>query len=229
MRWSFKALWQDSGLRRCFGKKALKNRSKKNALVGATTRTRASIAGATKQITYIVADFRQKGKGFMKFQIINEELKIASCRLSDLTMEQVYGFLSQWEEGAEIGMLTLFYDEHSGYVVLNRDNKNYNLYLDIVDAYLGSSEEGRKMLEEKAPEGFQETFSVLRSAIMRRSVDENISIALKNHISSSDRSILDEIINRLDSKKVSVYIAFRYGVICGKRTERARRKRGTVA
>lgn len=162
----------------------------------------------------------------MKFEIINEELKIASCRLSDLTMEQVYGFLKQWEEGAKIGTLTLFYDNNSGYVVLNRDNTNYSLYLDIVNNYLGASEEVRKMLEEKAPEKQRETLAVLRGVVMRRNTEKDISISRKNCINELDRRTLNEIIKQSKDELVSAYTAFRYGVICGKRTERARRRGG---
>lgn len=162
----------------------------------------------------------------MKFEIINEELKIASCRLSDLTMEQVYRFLNQWEEGAKIGNLTMFYDDNSGYVVLNRDNTNYRFYLDIVDAYLSAGEEGRKMLEEKAPESLHETLVVLRGVVMRRNTEKDIFVVRNNYINELDRPILDEIIKQSGDKWVSGCTAFLYGVICGKRTERARRKGG---
>ena len=76
----------------------------------------------------------------MKFEIVNEELKIAACRLADLTMEQVKGFLQQWEDGSSIGTLTLFYDRESGYIVLNRDNKDYKIFLDIAEGYLRASD-----------------------------------------------------------------------------------------
>lgn len=161
----------------------------------------------------------------MKFEVINEKLKIAACGLADLTMEQVQSFLRQWEEGASIGTLTLFYDKDSGYVVLNRDNKDYKMYLDIAEAYLGASVEGRETLEKEAPEGAHETISVLKNSLTWRKVDKDIYQAKKNHIDDSDRITVREIIVRSDDKVGAAYIAFRYGVICGKRAERARRKK----
>lgn len=161
----------------------------------------------------------------MKFEVVNEKLKIAACGLADLTMEQVQSFLRQWEEGASIGTLTLFYDRKSGYVVLNQDNKDYKMYLDIVDAYLGASSEGRQRIEENTPEGMHQTILVLKNSLIWRKVDKDIYQAKKNYIDDLDRVTVREIISRSGDKEGAAYIAFRYGVMCGKRAERARRKR----
>ena len=164
----------------------------------------------------------------MKFEVVNEKLKIAACGLADLTMEQVHGFLKQWEEGASIGTLTLFYDRAGGYVVLNRDNKDYKMYRDIAEAYLGASVEGREILEKEAPEGLHETIRVLKNSLIWRKADSDIYQAKKNYIDESYRITIREIIDRYD-KAGAAYIIFRYGVICGKRAERARRKKGSAA
>lgn len=160
----------------------------------------------------------------MKYEVINEALKIAACRLSDLTMQQVHHFLKQWDNDSSIGTLTLFFDRESGYIVLNRDNKDYKIYLDIAEGYLGASEEGRRTLDEKAPEGTEQTLLVLRNALIWRKADKDISQALKNHIDDSDRITLNAIMKQHDDISSST-IAFRYGVMCGKRAERARRKK----
>lgn len=161
----------------------------------------------------------------MRYEVINEELKIAVCGLADLTMEQVSSFLKQWDEDSSIGTLTLFYDRESGYVVLNRDNKDYKMYLDIADAYLGASGEGRKRIEENTPEGMQQTILVLKNSLIWRKVDRDIYQSKKNLIEDSDRIVINEITKQSDGRSVSACIAFRYGVICGKRAERARRKK----
>ena len=161
----------------------------------------------------------------MKFEVINEELKIAACRLADLTMEQVKGFLQQWEDGASIGTLTLFYDRESGYVVLNRDNKDYKIFLDIAEGYLRASDEARKRIEEETPEGAFQTILVLKNSLIWRRIDRAIYQSRHNFIEDPERPVVNEIIKQSDDRAVSAYIAFRYGVICGKRTERARRKK----
>ena len=164
----------------------------------------------------------------MKFEVINETLKIAACGLADLTMDQVQGFLKQWGDGASIGTLTLFYDEKSGYVVLNRDNEYYKMYLDIAEGYLGASAEDWKKIEANTPEGMRETILVLKNSLIWRKVDKDIYQAKKNYIDESYRITIREIIDRYD-KAGAAYIIFRYGVICGKRAERARRKKGSAA
>lgn len=161
----------------------------------------------------------------MRYKVINEELKIASCGLADLTMEQVHHFLKQWDDDSSIGTLTLFYDRESGYVVLNRDNKDYKMYLDIADAYLGASSKGRQWIEENTPEGMQQTILVLKNSLVWRKVDRDIYQSKKNLIEDADRTVISEIAKQSDDRAVSAYIAFRYGVICGKRAERARRKK----
>lgn len=132
----------------------------------------------------------------MKFEVINEELKIAACGIADLTMEQVHSFLRQWEDDASIGTLTLFYDKESGYVVLNQDNKDYKMYLDIAEAYLRASVERREAVEQKVPEGMHQTILVLKNSLTWRKTDRDIYQANKNCINNSDRITIDEIINR---------------------------------
>lgn len=162
----------------------------------------------------------------MKFEVINEELKIAACRIADLTMEQVHSFLRQWEDGASIGTLTLFYDKESSYVVLNQDNKDYKMYLDIAEAYLGASVERREAVEQEVPGGgMRQTILVLKNSLTWRKTDRDIYQAKKNYINDSDRITIDEIINRSGDRAGAACIAFRYGMMCGKRVERARRKK----
>ena len=161
----------------------------------------------------------------MKYEVINKKLKIAACGIADLTMEQVHSFLRQWEDGASIGTLTLFYDKESGYVVLNQDNKDYKMYLDIAEAYLGASVERREEVEQKVPEGMRQTILVLKNSLTWRKTDRDIYQANKNCINNSDRITIDEIINRSGDRAGAACIAFRYGMMCGKRVERARRKK----
>ena len=161
----------------------------------------------------------------MKFEVVNEKLKIAACGLADLTMEQAQSFLRQWEEGASIGTLTLFYDRKSGYVVLNRDNKDYKMYLDIAEGYLGASAEDRETLDKEAPKGLHETIRVLKNSLIWRKADRDIYQAKKNYVDDSECITIREIIKRSGDKTGAACIAFRYGVMCGKRAERARRKK----
>ena len=86
----------------------------------------------------------------MKYEMINEELRIASCSLADLTLEQVKHFLGQWEPGSNIGNLILFYEKEDDVIVLNSSNKKYQVWLDIVEApamMFNYSEDSAKILD----------------------------------------------------------------------------------
>ena len=71
----------------------------------------------------------------MQYEMVNENLKIAACSISSLTLEQAKHFLELWERGATLGTLTLFYTG-DGVIVLNKDNKMYSDYLEMVENYL---------------------------------------------------------------------------------------------
>lgn len=163
----------------------------------------------------------------MKYQMINEELQIASCSIADLTVEQAKNFLKQCEPGASIGTLTLFYDEESGLVVLNRDNKYYDYYKKFAETYLAiPDEETRKRLAGKLSELLCNEKKVLENCITLRTVGHEVDRALKNHIPEGIHyMVLREIYRRYDNSAVVATTAFRYGVMVGKRIERAKRKR----
>ena len=161
----------------------------------------------------------------MAYKMENEELQIASCSIADLTMEQVQHFLKQWHPGDSIGTLTLFFDNETGLLVLNRDNNNYETYEDIVEAYLKASKEEQEEIIEKAPKGLEETFTVLNNCIKCRTIGREIERALKNTIDDIvEDEVLMEIYKKYDNSVAVACIAFRYGVMQGKRAERAKKK-----
>lgn len=159
----------------------------------------------------------------MNYQVINEELRIASCGIGDLTMKQVTHFLDQWESGAKIGRLTLFYDEESGYVVLNRDNEDYRALLELAEKYLSLNRECRLELWAGSPASMRETLDILDRSITLNSAKEQISRAKKNSIEDDDRIVLNKIMQTHDYTP-AVMTAFLYGEMRGKQKERTRRK-----
>lgn len=160
----------------------------------------------------------------MKYQMVNEELQIASCSIADLTVKQAQQFTEQWGEGASLGTLTLFYEPDSGLLVLNRDNPHFENYKDIAEGYLSSSDEQRKALRERAPESMQETLQVLEACACGRLTGVEIFRAKNNFVGNEKyRKVVNEIIKKHDPVAIGM-IAFRYGMMCGKRAERAKKK-----
>lgn len=157
------------------------------------------------------------------YETINADLEIDACNLSDLTAEQVSCFLNQWEEGASIGTLTVFNDEKN-ILVLNKDNEQYDTYRELAETYMGGSAEIRKQLWEKCPNGLKETLRVMENCLKRRRISRELFRAEKNTIKSKTSwLVLDALIKGCDSPR-AVTTAFRYGMIQGKRMERAKRK-----
>lgn len=159
-------------------------------------------------------------------KIINQELGIAYCNLKDLTIDQVSRFLSQWEEGAKIGQLTLFYDEKTGLIVLNKDNPKYDELLEITEEYLRSDEEIRLEFKINAPDGFKETIQLLDSCIKHRTAVNEIFRAKNNVINNTENmTVLNEIVKSECDKTLIAILSFLYGEMCGKRKERDRKKK----
>ena len=52
----------------------------------------------------------------MSYEVINEELKIAKCSITDLTIGQVHNFLESWGDDSKIGTLTIFTTEKKNYL-----------------------------------------------------------------------------------------------------------------
>lgn len=132
----------------------------------------------------------------MAYEVINEKLKVEACRIGDLTMDQVESFLKLWGDGEKIETLTLF-SRRDGTIVLNRDNKNYPYYKDIVEAYLEFDEDTRKKME--VPEGARETLRVLDRAIEQRKLIEVLDMLKYSYIGEVPREIIQSIFQKYDS------------------------------
>ena len=169
------------------------------------------------------------------YKIIDEKLGLASCSLSDLTMQQVTCILNQFEDGDPFETLTLFYDKSADSVVLNSDNKDFDIYLRIAEAFLKADQEKEQEIVDKVPSGCRETLKVLRDVKRARKIKEELRINGHQGIVGVKGTYLcavfNEIIKKYDRFKSPMFLmsqAYTYGVIQGKREERARRKGGAT-
>ena len=162
----------------------------------------------------------------MAYKMENEELQIVSCVIADLTEEQVQLFTEQWGDGSGIDTLVLFYEKNTGLLVLNRDNEKYEMYKEIAEAFLLTSKSGRRELMKKAPDGMRETLRILDSCIRDRTLMQDVFRAKKGIILDNDLDVLGEIYSRCKDREfaISLIYAFNYGVMQGKRAERAKKK-----
>lgn len=84
-------------------------------------------------------------------------------------------------------------------------------------------EQYNRMIESynNAADELQEVRDHLKEAAIQREIEK----ALYNKINDSDRQVLSAIQNRRYGIMVSICVAFRYGIMQGKRAERDRKKR----
>ena len=160
----------------------------------------------------------------MSYEVINEELKIAKCSITDLTIGQVHNFLESWGDDSKIGTLTMFYDREKELLVLNEDNDMYETCLMTATAYLRGDYERRKELLKNAPEGIVESVKLLEKVFKYRLFDKRTFQALNNLLDDTQRKYVAHLINEEDPIS-AVYIAFRAGMISGKRIERAKKRK----
>ena len=161
----------------------------------------------------------------MGYQIVNEELNIAACSLSDLTIEQAKHFLEQWEPGAKLNSLTLFFDRDTGLLVINKDNAKYDTYLELAEAYLVLDETEKVQKRKQAPKYLREEIYVLDNCVETRQFLQ-VKTAMEK---TADACQYDYALRRIRCESAGevdlLAKAYSYGLIQGKRAERAKRRR----
>ena len=170
------------------------------------------------------------------YEVINEKLKLEACGIGDLTLETVSGMLKQWNDGSSISTLTVFYVPARDTVVINRDHVNYDTYRAFTERYLSSNERVRRKISEKYgndKSAIAEIIRVLDRAIRHRKNLENIFI-LKNQPEMEDDdtlsiSLMNGIMKATGDQHFSMYKAFQYGVMQGKRLERRKKRQSATA
>lgn len=167
----------------------------------------------------------------MAYKMVNETLRVATCGIEDLTMQQVESFLSQWEEGAIIGILTLFYDNTDDLVVINQDHERNEVYLALAERYLGADDNECAEIKQKAPECMKTELLVLDNALKERNYRRELFILNKQDITARECEneifpMLWAIMNKYGTRDLLwlTLMSFNYGVICGKRMGRARKR-----
>ena len=162
------------------------------------------------------------------YEIIDETLKLASCGITDLTYEQASHILSQWEDGAKLGSLTLFFDPKSEYLVINRDNSDYEFYLKLAKKYLCLSGKEKKAFREKFEGRHKEEFEVMDCFRVHSSVKNDLDAIEHQSCVLPDDQVAKNVLIQLKKQEISTCFlmsqAYYYGVMNGKRIERAKRK-----
>lgn len=161
----------------------------------------------------------------MSYEVVNKDLMIEACGIGDLTLDQIERFLRLWGDDSSISTLTLF-AKKDGAVVLNKDNPKYEFYKDLVENFLQLEEEERKTVE--VSEGVKETIDVLEQAIEGRKENAILEILKYSILDSVPYKTIEKIFEKYESGIIGLCQIFNYGVIEGKRQERAKRHSAKV-
>lgn len=162
----------------------------------------------------------------MNFKIINEELKIASCNVLDLPADVVKSFY--WEPSASLRSLTAFactskkkFGEWYGWLVLNKDSAAFESYLTIAERILSGAS-----IEDPAPESIRETVEIIESLYDLRKRDALCFQAEATDLTAAEGVVLLRLVkNRVAFDFCDMRTAFVCGIMQGKQTERAKKKK----
>lgn len=159
----------------------------------------------------------------MKYlNIISEKHRIATIKPEDLEYELALNILKQWEARIKLSELTLYHDLNEDYLVINKSSDLYEVLRDLAITFFEVDNEKRAEIMMEAPPKLKMSVRVLNDCIKRRQQNEIIEQVMHNWINPQYRPTLDY----MRSIDMSIYNAFVYGVMCGKREERAKKKIG---
>lgn len=156
----------------------------------------------------------------MAYEVIDEDLKVEACEIGDLTLSQIESFLRLWGDGEKIETLTVFLRQ-DGTIVLNKNHPGYKAFEDFTLSYLQLEDSEREKLD--SPEGIKEAAAVINRAIEQRRDIAVLDILQHSRIGGVPYNTVQKIFKEYDCGSIGLCQIFVYGVIEGKRAERARR------
>ena len=159
----------------------------------------------------------------MAYEVIDEDLKVEACEIGDLTLSQIESFLRLRGDGEKIETLTLF-SRQDGTIVLNKNHPGYKAFKDFTLSYLQLEDSEREKLDQL--EGIKEAAAVIDRAIEQRRDAAVLDILQHSRSGGVPYNTLQKIFKKYDCGPIGLCQIFTYGVIEGKRAERAKRKAG---
>lgn len=165
----------------------------------------------------------------MSYEVIDEEQKIAACNVADLTASQAVSFFKANGADKKIGDFTFFWRKTNGMVVLNKDNPEYEDLLSWVKDWLKLPKSERLEAEQMIEPRLKRDAERLNKCADRREALEEYKRLQKHYVDGSAIDVLELIYERSEKRQgfqeyELLMKAYTYGVMQGKRKERARRK-----
>lgn len=183
-----------------------------------------------------VYSFQERKENFKKMlKVIDPVLKIESCSVSDLTLEDMCFLFTKLESGVTVSSWKAFY-RADGTLVINQEHKNYQEILAFCRTYMMANEEQKQEIRERETlsNRVAEVITLLDDCLRGRYIAEEMKkIDFLYMPTQSEVDVLQSMWKKYCQGQKDVRfafgIAYMYGKTRGKREERARRKRNVKA
>lgn len=162
------------------------------------------------------------------YSMINEELKIATCKMNELPKDIA-------ERAQPVETITVMYDSKEDIIVLNSEYELFDICMELSARYLQLEKSDRDELASQLKDGLksddiEEIIDMLEHVVVIREAKRYNKILKK--IDSTQffniYKLLLQINNNSKNEFEKEFKLFQMGYILGKREERARRKKVKV-
>lgn len=161
---------------------------------------------------------------------LHDTLEIYSIRIGELTGPQAIDILRSWEREGDgnvpLSQMTGFFDGER--LLLNQDYTAYKAIKDFVLAYVNQTRERRAEVRRILHENSRPSESVARvtdAYLEYVETEKEYSLLKKQSFKAGFEPMLRCILDKNTTRGGMLFDAYAWGVIQGKREERAKRKR----
>lgn len=157
-------------------------------------------------------------------ELINKEFNIWACDIMELAFKEIEVYLNLYEN-APLNEFA-FLCTKTGEIVLIKGFKNFELYKIVIPSYLGAKEEKKQYIRDKCQNIIpDDNFDILDRAVEERYFRDTLRILRKQSYDTYlDDNFVDFIETDTKNKVERQFYLFNYGIMLGKRMERAKKK-----
>jgi hypothetical protein len=168
-------------------------------------------------------------------KVINEELRICSCSIKDVTSEESTKIIFEcYYEGFNLADLRIYYHPKTDIITLIEDTELFEEYKKVTESYLKLSPEDREGYKInnialiKVLDTVLEKRVIIAEKKLKQELFKPVKELLGNQYIPSDDELgmIDMIYKNAYDYAMARVDLYNYAFIQGKRAERARRKKG---
>lgn len=156
-------------------------------------------------------------------KLIDKELNMWSCTPDELTYRQICILKQGLGEDSKLSDFESFFDDKTGQLIMNKEYKDFNLNVDVYSKYLKATDEEKITYKDKHKDSAYYLFDYL-DVINTKIEDYKMLKILGYQPINWSVPRLWEKMNNTDPR-VNLIDMYNYGLIQGKRIERARKKK----